>query len=465
MNNNHQDWKGTPAIEELTGVLRTAVAEMRNEPMSDAALRRVLERVRSIELLGAPPIHFSEFNRARDVDEHATVTAPATLAAPSRRSIWGRVVPWCPRHLAWSGIGVAACAAVLVLAFLVSGPIKSQSVFAESIRALEQAPAIHMLESSTDTKRPGELLTAETWVVRGTGYSHTLKKNGKLVWHGIDDLNSKSIWDAEANEVRIEPSQFKIEIEVRNNPNAWYQLAKNFEDTLSNCEQRAKQSGVPIKTEDVREGSVQFRRVSIGEVRFGDDELGEMMSLIVDIEKRSGRIVRSVSTLRSYGNSQLLPDGRRVQIWWANENRISETKIEYPDQDAVDKALFVFTAPEGARVVQDEVPLRVRQDELKMKGLHDLIRQYRSEHDDRFPKDWLRELMPYADHNKFDFVSMEAGAKSIAEPNFTSWRLMHAGEKSSDLPEPDQTVIAEYRHTWGYLVRLFASGRTDVKKL
>jgi len=121
MNNNHRNADGAANFEELTGPLKEAVAQVRNEPLQVSHLQRVLAGARALERSGGAPPRPERFEW-NDAQAPAEVRADPT---PSRARPSGvseaRGARMRISRLAWSGVGATACAAGLILAFLLGG--------------------------------------------------------------------------------------------------------------------------------------------------------------------------------------------------------------------------------------------------------------------------------------------------------------------------------------------------------
>ena len=398
---------------------------------------------------GDPPAGLRERCRATIV--HNRVETPR-----QRISLRKRV--WTMRNLKLSTAIAASAAALVTCWMLVPFPrsvlAESIQTMADSIRALDQVPAAHVVEKVTESRSPDMLLVSEVWAIRGVATANTIKVNDKVTWKILDDWKTHSEWSAATNEVRTQDSLLAGMASLLakdKTPNvSWMYLPDSV--IVERHEQWAKQSDIPAKIEQINDGDKKLRRVTIGPgARVFN---GLPSSLTMDIDDLTNRPVRLVLTIDN-------PTYRRI----------GEFRIEYPDPATIDKSLFVLQVPKDAKRVRvDEKPavrhppeIEVIVGQLKQIGL--AMHTYLDNQDERrLPTDWIRDLLPYLGDSHAEFVTEDDQSDDREKPTYTSFRFFHAGEKYSDLKAPAKTVIAERRHTSGVIIRLFADGSTEVSR-
>jgi hypothetical protein len=425
---------------------------------------------------------------------------------PSRlRRLWARPTA---RGLA----AAAVLAAVWVCWSLIPG---TPSLFAQAIKELEQAPAVHITTTIHDSHKPGQVETVDMWIIRGVALAVTHSVNAEMDWMVVDDLKTRTGWDAKTNAVSVEPSP------PENSLFSTDSLYRRFADLglLVDLERRAKDAGVQIQAETIADGERKVSRVTIGpefrsEFRVGDVELHGTTTLVVDIDPNTRRCVRFVRTSKPFQDSSIvLPAGTRgvfvdhppgeaakplslediqelsrksepkdvggvsVRVRSAQGVTTEQRRIDYPNPTAIDKSLFDLHAPADAQRVAYDMPARIRADELRLKNVGRAVEKFRESHDGRLPTNWDWDLGPFLDKtysppepywladNKLELISGDAPPKNPFSSGYTNWQFFHSGERYSDLKEPDKAVMAEYRHPWGYVIRLFASGRTESTRL
>jgi len=157
----------------------------------------------------------------------------------------------------------------------------------------------------------------------------------------------------------------------------------------------------------------------------------------------------------------------------AGLNGTSEEVIDYPDPKNIDRSIFELAYPKSAKVIRYEDPAFIRSDEAGLKLLAEATKEYRSEHQDRFPTRWRKELKPYFRKRgpaRPFLTSDEAGRPEtldrLRDPDYMSWKFEHTGQKYTELKEPDRTVIASHTYTGnyenGYRLVLYADGHIEV---
>ena len=360
------------------------------------------------------------------------------------------------RNLKNSAVFAAIVAALVISSTWLpfSRTVLAQSVqtMTDSLRAMEQAPAAHVMSKTTESRSPDMLTVSEVWAIRGVATAQTVKVNDIVTWRVLDDRKTYTDWSAKTNEVRTQPSLLAHEVKRPSGPPSglWMWLPDVI---LQRHDEWAKQSGIPAKIEQINEGDKKLRRVSIGP---GARVLAGPMtsSLTMDIDDATNRPVRIVLT-----------------IDYSTYKQTSEFHIEYPEPATVDKSLFVFQTPKDAKPVRIDQPPVVRHPaeietilrQLKQIGLA-MHTSLDNQKDRRLPTDWVRDLLPYLGDNHAAFVTEDDKSEDREKPTYTSFRFFHAGEKYSDLKVPAKTVIAERRHTSGVIIRLFANGGTDVSR-
>jgi outer membrane lipoprotein-sorting protein len=148
MNGNGQLGDRRPAFEELTGSLRVAFAEIRNEPVSEAGLQRVLVRARSIERLGvASRVRGGFASDPTQPQVEPEIAAPLAAERGSRGIPWGRLAAIGSRRIAWSGVCLAGCAALLTLAVFFGGPASANLAFAAIQEQVQKTRSVTYLET------------------------------------------------------------------------------------------------------------------------------------------------------------------------------------------------------------------------------------------------------------------------------------------------------------------------------
>ncbi|MBI3466820.1 MAG: anti-sigma factor [Planctomycetes bacterium] len=400
---------------------------------------------------------FDEWLRARTVEDppadlrdRCRATIAQTLVEPPLRRNAERARFLTPRNLTWI-VGVAASlAAVMFLWICVSSPrsVLAQSVetIVDSIGALEKAPAVHAVTKINESRAPERIGISEVWAVRGLATATTIKVNGKVTWKILDDGKTHSEWSSEKNEVVSQPSLIADE---RGPRGAWLHL---FDlEILTRHDQWAKDAGLAAKIEDITRENKKLRRVSIGP---GARVFSGLTSgVVIDIDPANSRPVRILLTI-DYGSYQ----------------RTDEHMLEYPDPNRVDKALFALDLPKDVRRVRLDPKSDVKHPaevqavvgQLKQIGLAMHIFLDVRE-DGRLPTAWISDLMPYLGDSHVMFVAADDKSEDRDKPTYTSFRFFHTGEKYSAFQHPEKTVVAEYRHSSGAIIRLFANGQTEVE--
>jgi len=281
-------------------------------------------------LRSCPPTKPPDDLRARCLrtvpSEHQT---RAVFTFASYRNVWRE-----HRVKLVGGLSLLA-ASIVVVCFLAQGP---ESVFAAAIRKSAAAPAVHFVETFSELERePGSVRSSEWWIVRGIGKARVLKTDGqvtrRIVWHKSEVTN----WNLENNEVSITPTSHPVDRVA-----GWLTDA----DTLRDYEKKAKEQGIPIKVDKVAIDGREIRRVRIVDLIVTEqDDTKQKMTLIVDIDDSTNRIVRKWSHLSASG-----PNREN----FASLNSVHEFVIDYPDAKSIDRSIFKLDYPADAKVTRSK---------------------------------------------------------------------------------------------------------------
>jgi hypothetical protein len=211
-------------------------------------------------------------------------------------------------------------------------------VFAEAIRKSSAAPAVHFVETFTELERdPGSVRSSEWWSVRGVGSARALKSDGKVTRRIMWQKGEVTTWDLENNEVLITPTSDPVD---RVAP--WLTDA----ETLRDYEKKAKAQGIPIKVDKVTVNGREIRRIRIVNLLVAEqDDSKQKMTLIVDIDAATERIVRQWSHLAASG-----PNREN----FASLNSVHEFVIDYPDPKSVEPSIFKLDYPADAKVTRSK---------------------------------------------------------------------------------------------------------------
>ena len=345
-------------------------------------------------------------------------------------------------------VRISAAAAVLAAVWvgwsLIPG---TPSLFAQAIKEMEQAPAVHIVTKISETRDPDKRVVSEVWRLRDAGISQRIKVNDEVTWQIIDDRKDRIVWSPSRKELTKSPSMLK----VYGSRDEWWMGLLQLDQIQDRHEQWAKSSDKPAKVEDLTQDGRRIRRTTIGP----DAQVFNAMtsSLMLDVDQATGRPVRFVITFKH-----------------PTYTRTDDYRIEYPAPETVDRSLFVLKLPDDVKETRPgDEPVKPRSDEfaviesqLKQIGL--AMHNYLDDRapDDRLSKEWVRDLLPYLGDSRVTYLVDDDKSEDRSKPDYTSFRFFHGGEKLSALKNLRETVIVEYRHSSGAVIKLYADGRTDV---
>ena len=101
---------------------------------------------------------------------------------------------WTRRPVQFSAAAAAVAAALLTCWSLFPG---TQSLFAQALHEMDQAPAVHIVTRISETRDPEKPTISEVWRLRGVGMSQTIKYNDEVIWQVIDDRKNHLRWRSE----------------------------------------------------------------------------------------------------------------------------------------------------------------------------------------------------------------------------------------------------------------------------
>jgi hypothetical protein len=388
------------------------------------------------------------------------ICSPSAAGATFSGAALSAAGPGMPNTIwrrSWLKTAVAASflVASLLVALIVTG--ERPLLLAEVIAKSQEAPAAHLIDTSSDSERaPGQIHGRQMWVIKGIGSSEVFTVNGKVTMRRVSMGGTLTTWDVEKNEVVIEPTTGPSDGAL------WLTTLQQLEY----LEKQAHEQKVPIEIEKLRVDGRPIERVRIEGIHMRMGESAAVGGSVIDVDPSTKRLLRLAGHGKTVGKERLR---------YASLNSTTEEVIDYPDPNTIDRSIFHLAYPPSVKVVRHENPAFIRQDEVKLRLLADTIKDYRAEHGDRFPTEWRKDLLPYfrkkgpaRPYLTSDETGREKTAALLKDPNYMSWKFEHSGEKYADLTHPDREVIASRAYTGrfqeGYRLVLYATGRIEVDR-
>jgi len=381
----------------------------------------------------------------------ATFSAAALSAAGpgTPNTFWRR--PWIK-----TAVAASLLMASLLAALIITG--ERPLLLAEVIAKSQEAPAAHLIDTSSDSERaPGQIHGRQMWVIKGIGSSEVFTVNGKVTMRRVSLGGTLTTWDVEKNEVVIEPTAGPGDGAL------WLTTLQQLE----NLEKVAHEQKIPIEIEKLRVNGRPIERVRIEGIHVAPiGESALVGGAVIDVDPSTKRLLRLAGHGKALGKERLR---------YGSLNSTSEQVIDYPDPNTIDRSIFHLAYPSSVKVVRHENPAFIRHDEVELRLLADTIKEYRAEHGDRFPTEWRKELLPYFRKKgpaRPYLTSDEMGRPNrdelLKDPNYMSWKFEHSGEKYAELTHADHEAIASHAYTGrfqeGYRLVLYATGRIEVDR-
>lgn len=312
------------------------------------------------------------------------------------------------------------CAVLSVLAVCLATPAGAQSTSAGA-----KIPAVHI----TTEARAGR---GDAWFVRGLG-ARVEWKQGERRTITVDDLNKRFTYDSQAGTVSVTPSSFDSDA---GDLFAGFTMAGALADLARGAGDRRD----AVKSDSNRVAGRKLFRLRTPSVE-------NSPTIWVDAENE--RVVRIEAWQRA-------SSGEREKV---------DSKVEYPDASPLDRSLFVFIKPEGAKfeeavdINEQSADARACSQNLRQIGL--ALTLYV-----RDRRTWPEALRPELEA----YISKLAVFRCPADKNeakggaLTSYLYTRPAPRAARLTDPVRTVLVECDHHPGLALRLNADAQVGAFK-